>query len=161
VQIKGHHFHNKLNDTDIANAYVRRTFLKELREKNDLVFADTDDKQQPIKISTKDLGIELPVIVTTSSAPVEQTLTDPNMQQLLSANPGASTQPGGVGAQPTVPGTSRPVSEKVRQFDFIVQFIWKPTPLYLREAHRREEHNREKANDADQTPQVAERTKNS
>ncbi len=98
VQIKGHHFHNKINDTDIAKAYVRRTFLKELREKNDLVLGDTDDKQQPIKISTKDLGIELPVIVTTSSTPVEQTLTDPNMQQLLSANPNASTQPGGAGA---------------------------------------------------------------
>ena len=108
------------------------------------MLGDTDDnkQQQPIKISAKDLGIELPVIVTTSSAPAEQTLTDPNLQQLLTANPGASVQPGG---QPTIPGTERPISEKVRQYDFTVQFIWKPTPLYLREAHRRDERNRAKA----------------
>ena len=35
-------------------------------------------------------------------------------------------------------------------YDFTVQFIWKPTPLYLREAHRREERNKAKATEQEQ-----------
>jgi type IV pilus assembly protein PilM len=156
VQIKAHHFHNQQNESDIAQEYVRRTFLHELKEKNDLMLGDTDEKHQPIPISTKDLGIELPVIVTTSAAPTEETLTDPNLQQLLSANP--SAQPTTPGGQATIPGITRPMSEKVRKYEFTVQFIWKQTPLYLREERRREERNRAKATEPDQTPKVAERT---
>jgi type IV pilus assembly protein PilM len=157
IQIKAHHYHNKQGDTDIAKEYVRRTLLRELREKNDLNLGDTDDQKKPILISTKDLGIELPVIITTSSAPTEETAEDPNMQQLLSAG-GAAAAPIGGNGTPTIAGLARPVSEKVRKYDFTVWFIWKPTPLYAREAHRRNEKNKAKSPDSDQTPKVADRS---
>ena len=67
IQIKAHHYHNKPGDTDIAKEYVRRTFLHDLKEKKDLQFLDTEDGKL-VPISTKELGIELPVIVTTTSA---------------------------------------------------------------------------------------------
>jgi hypothetical protein len=154
IEIRAHHYHNKQGDSDIAKEYVRKTLLRELKEKKDLQFLDTQDVK-PVPISIKDLGIDLPVIVTTSIAPVEEILTDQKLQEILSASAAAAPGPS---AQPTIPGTTRPISEHVRKYDFTVQFIWKPTPLYLREAHRREERNKAKAAEADQTPKVAERT---
>jgi type IV pilus assembly protein PilM len=155
IQIHAHHFHNKPNDIESPKEYVRRTLLHDLKEKNDLQFLDTEDGK-PVTISTKDLGIELPVIVTSSSAAVQETLTDQKLQEILNATQSAgAAQPG---AQPTIPGTSLPISQTVRKYEFTVQFIWKPTPLYLREAHRREERNKAKAAEQDQAPKVAERT---
>ena len=94
------------------------------------------------------------MIVTTSSAPVEQILTDQKLQDILNAGTNAAAP----GAQPTIPGTNQPVSVRARLYDFTVQFIWKPTPLYLREAHRREERNKAKAAEQEQPPKVAEAT---
>ena len=153
IQIKAHHYHNKPGDTDIAKEYVRRTLLHELKNKGDLQFLDSEDGKL-VPISTKELGIELPVIVTTSSAPVEQILTDQKLQDILNAGTNAAAP----GAQPTIPGTNQPVSVRARLYDFTVQFIWKPTPLYLREAHRREERNKAKAAEQEQPPKVAEAT---
>ncbi len=124
--------------------------MHELKKKKDLQFLDTEDGKL-VPISTKELGIELPVIVTTSSAPVEQILTDQKLQDILNAG----ARRGRASAQPTIPGTNQPVSVRARLYDFTVQFIWKPTPLYLREAHRREERNKAKATEQDQAAKVA------
>ncbi len=76
-----------------------------MKEKKDLQFLDTEDGKL-VPISTKELGIELPVIVTTSSAAVEQILTDQKLQDILNAG----ARRGRAGAQPTIPGTNQPVS---------------------------------------------------
>ncbi|HTQ38873.1 MAG TPA: type IV pilus assembly protein PilM, partial [Pirellulales bacterium] len=58
VMIKAHHYHNHSDDQNSGAEYVRRTLLKELREKNDIQLADVDDKGRPVPLSTKDLGID-------------------------------------------------------------------------------------------------------
>ena len=45
---------------------MRQRFIKTLAEKNDLQLGDVDENNKPLRISMKDLGIELPVMVNTN-----------------------------------------------------------------------------------------------
>jgi len=137
IEIKGHHYHNK-DQTNQGPDYVRKRLLKTLAEKNDLVLGDVDDAKKPIRISMKDLGVEMPVLVNPSVAITTEIVTDPNVQ-----DPGMTGQPPGAGhgfamAAPMVAPAApvRPATQTLRKFDFVIQFLWKPTPISTRQERR-------------------------
>ncbi len=132
IELRGHHYHNneKQQGND-AGEFVRKTLIRQLAEKNDLQLGDVDADGRPIRISTRDLGIDVPWLHTASSGPRPATVTDPNAVAAEAA--GAQQQPGfaapgGFAAAVGVRQTAVPV----REYDFIVQFAWKPTPLSQR-----------------------------
>jgi len=79
VMIRAHHYHNHESDQNSGAEYVRDTLLKALREKDDIQLTDVDDKGKPVLVSTKQLGIDLPVIVNTSTKWNMVTIVDPNV----------------------------------------------------------------------------------
>ncbi|HZZ30309.1 MAG TPA: type IV pilus assembly protein PilM [Pirellulales bacterium] len=134
VMIKAHHYHNHSDDQNSAAEYVRGTLLKQLREKNDIQLADVDDKGRPILLSTKDLGIDMPVLVSTQTNTIMTTVTDPN----IPGNGGVVTGPSGpgMGANAAAAAAAKAVSQEVPEFPFVIEFIWKPTPYLQRQKNR-------------------------
>jgi type IV pilus assembly protein PilM len=150
VMIKAHHYHNNETDQNSAAEYVRQTFLKELRDKNDIVLTDVDEQGKPIPLSTKDLGIQMPVMVNTSTKPISVTVTDPNVPAGMTL----PAVPSGPGVNPgaNAAATARTTSQTVSEFPFVIEFVWKPTPYAERQLIR----NAQKQKPADQEqPKVA------
>jgi type IV pilus assembly protein PilM len=134
IEIKGHHYHNK-DQTNQGADYVRKRFIKTLAEKNDLALGDVDDANKPIRISMKELGIDLPVLINPSVKIDNEVVTDPNV------DPNVAAAGAGHGfANPTpMPAAAAPVrsaTQTLRRFDFVIQFLWKPTPLSTRQDRR-------------------------
>jgi type IV pilus assembly protein PilM len=135
VEIRGHHYHNadKINK---SGTYVRNRLIKTLAEKNDLQLGDVDENGNPIRVSMKELGIELPVLVNLDIRTKPEVLTDTTVQESNAAIGG----PVGFGHGPAAPaptaGGVRPATRTVERFDFIVQFMWKPTPMSVRQERR-------------------------
>jgi type IV pilus assembly protein PilM len=136
IEIKGHHYHNK-DQTNFGAGYVRNRFLKPLAEKNDLLLGDTDGGK-PIKISMKDLGIEMPVSVNSSVKTTPEILTDPNVTDAGASGtlPGAGHGGFGAAPPPVAAAPQRPATQTVNRYDFVVQFLWKPTPMSARQEKR-------------------------
>jgi hypothetical protein len=139
IHIVGHHYHNH-EQGNMAGEYLRKNFLQPLNEKTDLMLGDTDEKGQPIPISTKDLGIQYAVRTSTATRITPQDVINPNLPQAGTPLPG-----GGL--------ANAPDPEKLNRFDFAVEFLWKPTPQVQRQKHRLEEQK--KKNEAAEAPKVA------
>lgn len=159
VMIKGHHYHNSEKDQNSGAEYVRGTILKALRDKEDIQLSDVDDKGRPVPISTKDLGIEMPVMLGSSTRWNMVTVTDPNAVGGAQAAPaGGPPNMGGPGA--AAPGANpaatpeRKSQQTVGEYPFVVEFIWKPTTLTERERIRREREQK-KAAEAEQAKMAA------
>ncbi len=141
--IKAHHYHNDVKDQNSGAEYVRGTLLKELREKDDLKLADVDDKGNQVLISTKQLGIELPVMITSTTNWNTVTVTDPN-----AVAGAAQPAPGPAEADATNGGNAgavRQTTQTVGDYPFVVEFIWKPTPLSERQRIRQAEQQKKAA----------------
>ncbi|MGD9722216.1 MAG: type IV pilus assembly protein PilM [Pirellulales bacterium] len=105
IQLVGYHYHNK--DLQMSGStFVRDTLIKQLRD-GKVKLPGKDG--QPTEVSTKDLGISHPVIVSEIVAP------------RLVELPGVAPAPDDAN------GVPRPA--QVKRFDFILQFAWQPTPL--------------------------------
>jgi type IV pilus assembly protein PilM len=101
IQLRGHHFHNEDLNLQTA-AFVRETLMKNLREKK-VELADKDGKVTELPI--KDLGIGYPVIISPMGRWVIEERDDPN------------AGPNGGGAK-----------LQLKRWDFVLQFVWQPTP---------------------------------
>jgi type IV pilus assembly protein PilM len=146
IMIRAHHYHNDDKDQNSGAEYVRGTLLKELREKDDLKLADVDDKGNPVLISTKQLGIDSPVMVNTSTKWNSVTVTDPNAvagaPQAAPMVPGAPADANAAGA---AVAATRQTTQTVGDYPFVVEFIWKPTPLSERQRIRQAEQQKKAA----------------
>lgn len=138
VMIKGHHYHNSEKDQNSGAEYVRGTILKALKDKDDIQLADVDDKGRPVLVSTKDLGIEMPVMLGNSTRWNTVSVADPNA----------------VAGAPAAGGTGRTSPQTVGEYPFVVEFIWKPTTLAERERIRRDREQK-KAAEAEQAKMAA------
>jgi type IV pilus assembly protein PilM len=152
VMIKGHHYHNSEKDQNSGAEYVRGTILKALRDKDDIQLSDVDDKGRPVLLSTKDLGIEMPVMLGSSTRWNTVTVADPNA--VGGAQPAQGGGPPGFGqnaapaANPAA-NAGRTSPQTVGEYPFVVEFIWKPTTLTERERIRRDREQK-KAAEAEQ-----------
>ena len=152
VMIKGHHYHNSEKDQNSGAEYVRGTILKALKDKDDIQLTDVDDKGRPVLVSTKDIGIEMPVMLGSSTRWNTVTVADPNA--VGGAQPAQGGGPPGFGqdAAPAAnPGAAaeRKSQQTVGEYPFVVEFIWKPTTLTERERIRRDREQK-KAAEAEQ-----------
>ncbi|MEX2169607.1 MAG: type IV pilus assembly protein PilM [Pirellulales bacterium] len=149
VQIVGYHFHNSGGDANIpiseeGERFLRNTLLTELEEGS--VMLPDGDNGELVEVPLSKLGISYPVVIT--SYPIRTVSYDPNASTVEEASTNANllrseaeglTGFGNRVAQ--VPGRARPGEEvpplpdppwKLRRYDFIVQFVWVPTPKTVR-----------------------------
>lgn len=124
IQLSGFHYHNKSKETKegfVQGAeFVRRTLIDNLHNKKDIDLPGG-------RFSTKELGIGYPVLVTTKS----KINTVP-----MPPDPNVTTDMKGA-AQGGTAASSRPAT--LDQYDFVVQFAWKPTTLTQRLEHRKQD----------------------
>ncbi len=114
IELHCHHYHNK-DPKSRGFVFVRDTLIKNLRDA-EITLLDKDGKST--KIPIKDLGIGYPVV----PKPIEK------IKEELVENPDAVPPP----SKPAAPGqqaVAAPVPKiPLHRFDFILQFVWKPTP---------------------------------
>lgn len=146
IQLRGHHFHNAKGDA-IGQEFVRRTLVKNLLEGSiQLPDGDPDAAGKPTlrEVSFKELGISHPVVVTKRR--VNDFEYDPNASEGEETGGATGRRPG-----PAVLGASRPRRPgapeeelppapeywKLKRYDFVLQFAWKPTLRHTRELTRK------------------------
>jgi type IV pilus assembly protein PilM len=140
IQIKGHHFHNHEHNNQQAE-FVRKTLIKNLKEKEILLPDGT--------FSTKELGIDYPLLVNTVHRTHKVPLIDENVAEVLPT--GAENPPFGV--KPPAPAANGKAADPTKaeppkqrvfeedQYDFIVHFSWKPTTLNERRLNRKKKED--------------------
>ncbi|MEM8865324.1 MAG: type IV pilus assembly protein PilM [Planctomycetota bacterium] len=145
VQLIGYHFHNSSADDpdnkvgldDEGARFVRKTLIKNLLQKT--VMLPDGQGGELVEVPLSKLGVSYPVLVT--SLPIFETTYDPNAQDDESNQGGARrarpavSRFGGPGARGGAEGAEaeqEPELWKLRRYDFIVQFVWKPTPRTVR-----------------------------
>lgn len=154
IQIKGHHFHNN-NPTNSQAKFVQSTLIKNLKEK-EIQLPDG-------AFSTKELGIDYPFLFNTIHKTVEVPLVNENVEEVLPTGP-ETPGFGKTGPPPAkAPGAADPKAEpqkpvqrifKVDQYNFTVQFCWKPTTLNERLLNRKKKELEKEAAKAAQQGQV-------
>jgi type IV pilus assembly protein PilM len=138
LQLAGHHYHNKNRE---GAEFVRKTLIKNLLDKKDV-------KLPGGTFSTRELGIGFPILAV-SKALHKVTLTN---QNLLAGNNAPQPPPAGgggasgfLGAKAAVaaagPATAAAATQVVDQYDFVVQFVWKPTTVTQRLEERQKQQN--------------------
>ncbi len=139
IQLSGYHYHNK-NKSDFGADYLRRTLIAALKDKNkkiDLIGG---------QFTLQELGIGYPVIVTKVTSLKTKVIINPNVTDTYAgqAQPtggfggfgGAAAGGGAKGAPAGGAGGNVPIDQQakvtVQEYDFVVQFVWKPTTLSQR-----------------------------
>ncbi len=120
IRLTGHHYHNRREFTpDLGAQYVRNTLIDQLQGAE--VLLPSVAGGPPELVSMKELGISYPVLVD-PTRPYECEIPDPQAPPTL-----RPAKAGGSGgreeARPTI---------KVDRFDFVVEFVWTPTPPSVR-----------------------------
>ena len=116
VEITGHHFHNEPRHSPREGAqFVRQTLIRGLLGLNqEATLATAAGPVQDKDLSVKDLGIGYPVIV--AEEPIKRVAIDGGMEG------------GGFEGRPrsgSATGVEEPVT--LRQYSFVLQFVWQPT----------------------------------
>jgi type IV pilus assembly protein PilM len=137
VQIVGHHYHNE-DPTNQGMHYLYMSLIKNLRHEKVTLL---DDQGHPVEYTMKEVGIQSPVIVDTTSNIVEDTQNNPNITGGAAIAPGAMmVGPGGAATAPAaqgpVPDTQKP-SVTLKRFNFKIEFAWTPMTPSQREAARK------------------------
>ena len=105
-----------------------------------------------VRISTKDMGIEMPVMLGSSTRWNTVTVADPNavggVQPAQGGGPPGFGQNAAPAANPAA-AAERKSQQTVGEYPFVVEFIWKPTTLTERERIRRDREQK-KAAEAEQ-----------
>ncbi len=116
VEITGHHFHNERRHSPREGAqFVRQTLIRGLLGLNEeATLATAAGPAQGKDLSVKDLGIGFPVIV--DEEPIKPVAID------------GGAEGGGFEGRPR-PGSPTGLDEPVtlRQYSFVLQFVWQPT----------------------------------
>ncbi len=129
IELAGYHYHNE-NMEDQGAEFVRRTLIKNLH--NMTVPLPDGKGGEIVDVPISDLGIAYPVIVQQSPIGPPEQLVDESPTVQRSARSAVAARDERTARSPQA--TVEPPSQTVRRFDFIVQFVWKPTP----ESARRE-----------------------
>jgi type IV pilus assembly protein PilM len=116
VEITGHHFHNERRHSPREGAqFVRSTLIRGLLGKNDdTPLATAAGPASEKDLSVKDLGIGYPVIV--AEEPIQRVEID-----------GGSGMGGFDGRPPRGSATGEEEPVTLRQYSFVLQFVWQPT----------------------------------
>ena len=119
VEISGHHFHNERRHSPREGAqFVRTTLVRGLLGHGDPV-TTTAGPRQGEQLQVKDLGISFPVIV--AEEPIKRVAIDGGME-------GGGMEGGGFGGRGgRSPETGEPEPVELRQYSFVLQFVWQPT----------------------------------
>lgn len=128
IQIKGFHFHNKRRDHQGAK-YVKDTFMKNLENKKILLPDGPGGKKKLVAI--KDLGVGYPVIVRPwpiRNVEIRDPAADMEEQGPMGEFEGGGGRP--IAQNANAPGPAKTIP--LKQFDFVLQFCWKETPLSKR-----------------------------
>jgi type IV pilus assembly protein PilM len=120
IEMEGHHFHN--DDRNQGAVFVRNTLIANLQNKViQLPVYDAQGRQGMASFTLKELGVDFPVII--SDGRLESLQID-ETGQILAQNDTYG------GPAVAIPGVKPPIT--VQQFNFRVQFCWKPTPASKR-----------------------------
>ncbi|WP_197524648.1 type IV pilus assembly protein PilM [Botrimarina hoheduenensis] len=146
IQLTGYHFHN--DGVLEGERFVRETLIENLE--NGTIELPDGPGGQMIEVSFKELGIDFPVVVTRSR--IVEVEADPDAEESDSpaggragrSSIGRSSSRRSIGLGSEEGGALRgaaglpdePELWKLRRYDFIVQFVWKPTPRTERQAVR-------------------------
>jgi len=137
IQLTGHHYHNPNKAGPNQGAeYVRNTLIANLHKAK--VLLPTGDREGVELVPVKDLGICYPVLVNPGRVE-DVEVENPNVD----AQHVEGLRGGGEAMGPMRPMGKKaagPVKNnvmKLRRFDFVVQFVWLPTPPTTR--HEKEE----------------------
>jgi hypothetical protein len=142
IQIKGHHFHNHEHNNEAA-VFVRNTLIKNLKDK----VIDLPDGQ----FTTKELGIDYPLLVNTIHKTTKVPLINENVEVVAPTGPEVPGAFGKAAPAPKALGAADPTKAeppKQREFiedqyNFIVHFCWKPTTLNERLLNRKKKADAE------------------
>jgi hypothetical protein len=120
IEMEGHHFHN--DDRNQGAVFVRNTFIANLQNKV-IQLPVYDDQGRPgmAAFTMKELGVDFPVIISDG---LLETLQIDETGQIISQDSGYG------GTVAPLPGAKPPIT--VKQYNFRVQFCWKPTPASKR-----------------------------
>jgi len=125
IRLTGHHFHNRREfSPNLGAQYVRNTLIHHLR--NGKVLLPSGPGGQQELVSMEELGIRYPVLVN-PTRPYEYEMPDPQAPPAARAAPGSGAGRAGARAG----REDRPMI-KVERFDFVVEFVWTPTPPSVR-----------------------------
>ncbi|MFM1902495.1 MAG: hypothetical protein RLZZ440_395 [Planctomycetota bacterium] len=115
VEITGHHFHNERRHAPREGAqFVRSTLVRGLLGQNDVALGTVAGPSAAQDLSVKDLGIGFPVIV--AEEPIKRVEID-----------GGSGMGGFGGRPPRASATGEEEPVTLRQYSFVLQFVWQPT----------------------------------
>lgn len=139
VQLVGHHFHNS-NASDKDNTidfddegarFVRKTLIKNLLEGT--VMLPDGEGGEMVEVPLAELGIAYPVLMT--RLPILEVTYDPNASPMDESGVGVTSNSfrrGGIDEMGLEGEESAPELWNLRRYDFIIQFVWKPTPKSVR-----------------------------
>jgi len=126
VSISGHHFHNlPEHGTSVGAQYVRDTLVKNLETGK--VRLPAGQGQPPQELTFRELGVYFPSLVAPGNIEDVELKIPATLQDAEASKSSAAGKPGDAKAM------------KVRKFDFLVQFCWKPVPLSDRTQRRSSE----------------------
>ncbi|MEM6799500.1 MAG: pilus assembly protein PilM, partial [Planctomycetota bacterium] len=179
IQLVGYHFHNslidgneKLNDVDRDDEgarFVRKTLIKNLLEQT--VLLPDGENGEVIEVPLTELKISHPVLVTALPILGEKYDPDAQPEDGVGGGPAAAGRGLGMGmgmgagggvmgeeGADGLPGEEAPEPWKLRRYDFVVQFVWKPTPKNIRQGGGSDEEALDEFSSLDATtPRVATR----
>jgi type IV pilus assembly protein PilM len=129
VQITGHHFHNQEQGNE-GEQFVRTTIVRNLLGKGDEVVVAAGEKSGE-SVPVADLGIGYPVLVLSSPIRKVQVQTA-QAAAGITGGPGFPGRPGFPGGPGFEGGTGAAADASsglidLKRYDFILQFVWKPT----------------------------------
>lgn len=160
IQLTGYHYHNS-EEADINQGaqYVRNTLIRNLQELE--IQLPTGDKQQEdgkqkLEVVTMtELGISYPSLINPGNINeeivVDRDAEPENGNETAAAAPGRAAGgaaglgmarggmeggPGGIGMGGGFAGNANAPTLKLRRFDFVVQFLWRPTPPTVRHENK-------------------------
>jgi hypothetical protein len=131
IEMVGHHFHNAKVGDD-ATQFVLKTLCKNLKSGSVMLPDGEGGADKEVKIA--DLGIKYPVVVYRRALqdviyPAE---SEDAFRRRVEALTGSATP----GSQPPANVDPKELEQKtfkLRRYDFVVQFMWQPTPRSARE----------------------------
>jgi type IV pilus assembly protein PilM len=134
IQMVGHHFHNSILPTvqveDEATQFVLKTLCKNLKEGTVKLPDGENGELKDIKMA--DLGIGYPVVVYRKK--VQRVEYPAESEEAFQLRVAALQKPGAPQPAPgsVDPSTMQQKTFTLNRFDFIVQFMWQPTPRSVR-----------------------------
>ncbi len=142
IQLTGYHYHNVDLTNDMAR-FVNNTLIKSLEE--GVVELPDGENEALISVPLADLGISHPWVVEGKQL-VDESL-HPDFGVVEGETPGRMRPPRSFGSREDSVmeegDTKEPELIKLKRYDFVVQFCWRPTPKSQRRALAEERLQRE------------------